>query len=115
MTGWLPKCADDGKRCKCIFRIRSKLFCGLPSVTLLGTEEDDWENILLRVEKLKGYGEEPAVWCDLLTPILKRFVLGMKDLGAKEVLDFWLDEDRKLMYSDPGPRAEYMRSGLSPS
>ena len=105
--------------------------CGLPSVTLLGTEED-WENILRRVEKLKGYGEEPAIWCDLLRPILKRFVLSMKDPGAEEVLDFWQrivhyynmgsgptylsgwitafcfwDEDGRLMYSDPGPRAEY--------
>ena len=107
------------------------IVCELPSVTLLGREED-WENILLRVEKLKGYGEEPAAWCHLLTPILKRFVLSMKDPGAEEVLDFWQrivhyynvgsrptylsgwitafcfwDEDGKLMYSDPSPRAGY--------
>ena len=50
------------------------IVCGIPSVKLLGTVED-WEKMLRRVEKLKGYGEELAIWCDLLTPILKRFVL----------------------------------------
>ena len=35
------------------FSYTFSIACGLPSVTLLGTEED-WENILLRVEKLKG-------------------------------------------------------------
>ena len=107
------------------------IVCGIPSVTLLGTVED-WKNMLVRVEKLKEYGEESAIWCDLLTPILKRFVSSMKDPGAEEVLDFlqwivhyynmgsgptylsdWItafcfwDEDGKVMYSDPGPRAEY--------
>ena len=100
-------------------------------MTLLGKVEN-WKKMLLRVEKLKGYGEEPSVWCDLLTTILKRFVFSIMDPGAEEVLDFWQrivhyynmgsgstylsgwitafcfwDEDAKLMYSDPGPRAEY--------
>ena len=100
-------------------------------MTLLGTEED-WENMLVRVEKLKEYGKELAIWCDLLIPILKRFVLSMKDMEAEEVLDLWQqivhyynmgsgptylsgwitafcfwDEDGKLTYKDPDTRAEY--------
>ena len=88
--------------------------------------------MLLRVEKPKGYRQEPAIWCDLLTPIFKRFVLSMNDPGAEEMLDFWQrivhyynmsseptyfsvwitafylrDEDGKLMSSDPSPRAGY--------
>ena len=43
------------------------LVCGLPSVTLLGTKED-WENILLRLEKLKQYGEGTTIWYHLLKP-----------------------------------------------
>ena len=117
MKGTLQKC----------FSYTFSIVCGLSSVTLVGTEEDR-ENILLRVEKLKGYGEELAIWCDLLTPIMKRFVLRMKDLGAEEVLNLWQrivhyynmdsgpiylsgwitavyfwDEDGKFMYSDPSP------------
>ena len=69
------------------FSYTFSIVCDIPSVTLLGTEED-WEKMLLRVEKLKEYGEESAVWCDLLTPILKRFASSMKDPGAEEVLVF---------------------------
>ncbi len=101
--------------------------CGLPSVTLLGTE-GDWENILLRLEKLKAYGEEPTTWCNLLKPVLARFVQSFQSPDSEEVLDFWQrivhkynmgsgrtylsgwitafcfwEEDGKLLYRDPGP------------
>jgi len=62
--------------------------CGLPSVTLLGTE-GDWENILLRLEKLKNYGEEPMIWFNLLKPVLTRFVMSIQSPDSEEVLDFW--------------------------
>lgn len=105
--------------------------CGLPSVTLLGTE-GDWENILLRLEKLNNHGEEPTTWCGLLKPILARFVKSFQDPESEEVLDFWQkivhqynmgsgptflsgwitafcfwDEDGKLLYRDPGPPTEW--------
>ena len=44
--------------------------------------------MLLRVEKLKEYGKEPVIWCNLLIPILKRFVSSMKDPVIEKVLDF---------------------------
>lgn len=62
--------------------------CGLPSVTLLGTE-GDWENILLRLEKLKGYGKESTIWYSLLRPVLARFVKTFQSPDDEEVLDFW--------------------------
>ncbi len=101
--------------------------CGLPSVTLLGTE-GDWENILLRLEKLKDYGQEPTTWYNLLKPVLKRILRTIQDPGSEEVMDFWQkivhkynmgsgptylsgwitafcfwDVDGKLLYRDAGP------------
>lgn len=101
--------------------------CGLPSVTLLGTE-GDWENILLRLEKLKNYGQEPTIWYNLLKPVLKRFLKTVQDPDSEEVLDFWQkivheynmgsgpsylsgwitafcfwDTDGRLLYRDEGP------------
>lgn len=70
------------------FRFTCCTMCGLPSVTLLGTE-GDWENILLRVEKLKDYGEEPTIWSNLLKPVLARFVKSFQSPESEEVLDFW--------------------------
>ena len=64
------------------------IVCGLPSVTLLGTK-GDWENILLRLEKLKTYGEEPTIWYDLLKPVLTKFVETFQSPAPEEVLDFW--------------------------
>ena len=41
------------------------LLCGIPSVTLLG-EKDDYEQILMRLEKLCEYGSEPTTFCNML-------------------------------------------------
>jgi len=62
--------------------------CGLPSVTILGTE-GDWENILLRLEKLKTYGKEPTMWYDLLEPVLSKFIETFQSPDSEGVLDFW--------------------------
>ena len=62
--------------------------CGIPSMRLLGTE-GDWENMLLRLEKLKTYGVEPTKWYGLLKPVLSMFVQTFKSPDSEEVLDFW--------------------------
>lgn len=105
--------------------------CGLPSVTLLGTE-GDWENILLRLEKLKNYGQEPTIWYNLLKPVLKRFLKTIQNPDSEEVLDFWQrivhqynmgsgptylsgwitafcfwNADGKLLYRDEGPPTKW--------
>ena len=61
------------------------LACGIPFVTLEG-EKSDWENILLRIEKLKEFGPEPEAWARLLRPILTRFVQAFD--GQPDV-NFW--------------------------
>jgi hypothetical protein len=64
--------------------------CGLPRVTLLGTQ-DDRISIFRRVNKLGRYGPETAAWRDLLRPVLARFVKAFEPGYAEgaENLDFW--------------------------
>lgn len=64
------------------------VFCGLPSVTLLGCVED-WENILNRLDKLDLLGDEPRQFAAMLRPILRRMVRSFSDPSSTEVLDFW--------------------------
>jgi hypothetical protein len=62
--------------------------CGIPSVTLLG-EKADYELILRRLEKFRSYGEETTLFAELLTPVLKRFILSFDEPESAEVRDFW--------------------------
>ena len=62
--------------------------CGLPSVTLLG-RKSDWEKMLLRLERLKTFGEEPTVWYGLLKPVFERFVRTFEEGESQEMKDFW--------------------------
>ncbi|THU85889.1 hypothetical protein K435DRAFT_763829 [Dendrothele bispora CBS 962.96] len=70
------------------FSYTMELRCGIPKVTLEG-EKADWEHLLARVEKLKGFGEEPTLWYNLLRPILTRFIRAFDDPSGQENLDFW--------------------------
>ncbi|KAI4099182.1 MAG: hypothetical protein LQ339_006123 [Xanthoria mediterranea] len=70
------------------FDFKITLRCGLPSVTLLG-ENSDWELILKRIEKLNEYGEEPREFCNLLRPVISRFVRSFDDPTSPEILTFW--------------------------
>lgn len=64
------------------------VFCGLPSVTLLGCVED-WENILNRLDRLDLLGDEPKQFAAMLRPILRRMVRSFSDPSSTETLDFW--------------------------
>jgi hypothetical protein len=70
------------------FDFKCRVCCGIPSVTLLG-EKADYELILQRLDKLRSYGEEPTLFANLLTGILKRFVQSFDDPKGVDVLDFW--------------------------
>ncbi len=70
------------------FDYKLVLFCGLPSVTLLG-EKADWELILKRLDKLETFGAEPSRFCALLKPVVSRFVQSFDDPTSEEVIDFW--------------------------
>lgn len=56
--------------------------CGIPSVTLEGTQAD-WQLILDRVDKIPEFGAEPAEWATMLRVILIRFVRAF-DAGGPE-------------------------------
>ncbi|KAL8923614.1 MAG: hypothetical protein Q9208_004561 [Pyrenodesmia sp. 3 TL-2023] len=74
-----------------------------PSVTLLGNKED-WELILTRLEKLKEYGEEPTQFCNLLQPVVSRFVGSFDNPTADETTGFW---QRIAHYSSGGSGPSY--------
>jgi hypothetical protein len=64
------------------------IMCGIPRVTLEG-EKSDWEKILLRLERLKGYGVQTIAWYHLLLPVISRFVKAFDGPNSAENLDFW--------------------------
>lgn len=70
------------------FSYRAQLTCGIPSVTLLGVQED-WQEILRRIEKLPALGSEPRQFYNLLKPIVTRFVSSFDNPDAPETIDFW--------------------------
>ncbi|KAL8762132.1 MAG: hypothetical protein Q9184_001817 [Pyrenodesmia sp. 2 TL-2023] len=74
-----------------------------PTVTLLGNKED-WELILRRLEKLKEYGEEPTQFCNLLRPVVSRFIKSFDNPTADEITGFW---QRIAHYSSGGSGPSY--------
>ncbi|CDO68660.1 hypothetical protein BN946_scf184790.g9 [Trametes cinnabarina] len=63
------------------------LTCGIPTITLLGTQ-DDWQALLRRLDRLPMLGAEPAAWAQMLRPILRRFV-DVFDNPEQPDLGFW--------------------------
>lgn len=70
------------------FSLGCSVFCGLPSVTLLG-EKSDWVSIHKRLDHLDLLGEEPALFAKLLRPILRRMIMSFDAPGSPEVIRFW--------------------------
>lgn len=60
-----------------------RVVCGIPEITLEGTPED-WEKVLDKAQKLKGY--ELEWWISELEPLLNEFVKASKGEVNKE---FW--------------------------
>ncbi|KAL8694063.1 MAG: hypothetical protein Q9218_001241 [Villophora microphyllina] len=83
------------------FDFRCTLLCGLPSVTLLG-DKADWELILTRLGKLKGYGEEPTQFFELLHPVISRFVQSFDSPASDDTVDFW-QRIAHFSYGGSGP------------
>ncbi|KAI9373943.1 hypothetical protein BJX61DRAFT_500959 [Aspergillus egyptiacus] len=70
------------------FTYTMQLTCGIPAVTLLG-EQEDWEKLVKRLDRLPALGEEPARFAELLRSVLGFFVASFETPEAPEVLDFW--------------------------
>lgn len=70
------------------FSFAMLLRCGIPSVMLLGSQ-DDWIKIRDRLDKFKQWGEEPALFADRLTTVLDYFVKSFDEPGSAAVQGFW--------------------------
>ncbi|KAM0345597.1 hypothetical protein ACHAPU_006250 [Fusarium lateritium] len=80
---------------KCVTR-RERLWCGIPSVTLLG-EMKDYEDILERLGKLEEMGAEPCRFAEMLRPILRHMILSFEEPTNCKIKGFWnsiVDIDR---------------------
>jgi hypothetical protein len=73
---------------KAYFKFIGKQVCGLPSVTLLGTQSD-WEKLLAKLDRLPEFGSEPAAYKARLQPILSRFVSSFKEPDSPATKLFW--------------------------
>ncbi|KAG6909858.1 hypothetical protein DXG01_014886 [Tephrocybe rancida] len=60
------------------FTYRLGTLCGIPYLTLLGTQSD-WQSLLSRISKLSEFGAEPTEWSHMLRAILTRFVRAFDD------------------------------------
>lgn len=65
------------------FTYEFRSFCGIPSVTLLGTE-DDWRRMRVRVENLAEF--DLKWWCNTLLPVIDQLIAASR--GRADV-DFW--------------------------
>ncbi|CDO71951.1 hypothetical protein BN946_scf184940.g98, partial [Trametes cinnabarina] len=69
------------------FTYRIVIICGIPTITLLGTQSD-WLSLLRRLDRLPTLGPEPAAWARMLRPVLRRFV-EVFDNPEQPDLEFW--------------------------
>ncbi|KAG6811064.1 hypothetical protein H0H92_009153 [Tricholoma furcatifolium] len=79
------------------FNYTMRLGCGIPFITLQGTQED-WQSILDRIDKIPEFGEEPTEWATMLSAILKRFVHAFDKGGPQADKDFW----ERMVHESPG-------------
>lgn len=70
------------------FTYKMSIYCGIPSVTLLG-EKADWIDIRRRLDKLPQFGKEPEQLYDLLCTILDYFIRSFESADHPEVAEFW--------------------------
>jgi hypothetical protein len=63
-------------------------FCGMPSITLLGTQTD-WSLLLQKLERLPVFGSQTAEYAEVLRPILSRFVRSFDDPTDADIRRFW--------------------------
>ncbi|KAF9478767.1 hypothetical protein BDN70DRAFT_879581 [Pholiota conissans] len=77
---------------KSYFTYEGGIICGIPSITLEGTQKD-WHSILYRLDKLEEFGSEPTVWASLLRPIIRKFV---QAFDGEQDAPFW----RKIVNSE---------------
>jgi hypothetical protein len=58
---------------KAYFDYTAVMRCGIPSVTLEGSQAD-WRDILRRLDKLAEFGGQTTIWATMLRPIISKFI-----------------------------------------
>ena len=90
------------------FSYKFSLRCGIPSVTLLGTQAD-WEEILQRLEKLPNLGTEPAQFYNLLKPVVTYFVASFESPVAASTRQFW----KRIAHKSGGSGPHYLSGWIT--
>lgn len=85
------------------------IMCGIPSITLEGTQAD-WQSILNRINKIAEFGEEPKQWSAMLRAILTRFVHAFDAEGVKKDKDFW---ERIIHHQSGGSGPNYISGWMT--
>jgi Domain of unknown function (DUF4419) len=62
--------------------------CGMPSITLMGTQKD-WQQLLLKLERIPDFGSQPAEYSTIIRPILSRFVTSFDQPNGQDIRQFW--------------------------
>ncbi|KAG5993266.1 hypothetical protein E4U43_003555 [Claviceps pusilla] len=70
------------------FEFAGVIFCGIPSVTLLGRRED-WVKLHEKLDRLAEWGAEPTQYANNLRPILGRFVRTWDEPNSPATRSFW--------------------------
>ncbi|KAI1364593.1 hypothetical protein F5Y08DRAFT_339509 [Xylaria arbuscula] len=70
------------------FKFYFCLWCGIPSITLLGTR-NDWDKLRRRLDFLPRLGIEPTQFASLLAPVLNNFVRSFDEPAGPDTVSFW--------------------------
>jgi len=90
------------------FRYIMMCGCGIPSITLQGTQAD-WQSILDRIDKIPEFGSEPAEWSAMLRAILRRFVRAFDAGGPQADRDFW----ERIVHEEAGSGTYHLSGWIS--
>jgi hypothetical protein len=94
---------------KSYFEYYASVVCGIPSITLLGTQKD-WERLLSKLDRMPEFGAEAEQYSKNLRPILSRFVRTFKAPEDPEIRKFW-DEIVATKYRSQGCSGVLLVSG----
>jgi hypothetical protein len=82
--------------------------CGIPFITLEGTQAD-WQSILDRIQKIPEFGAEPKEWAGMLRAILTRFVHAFDAGGPQADKKFW----ERIIHEQAGSGMHYLSGWMS--
>jgi hypothetical protein len=80
--------------------------CGMPSITLLGTQSD-WKQLLQNIERLTAFGTQPTNYGEGLRVIISRFVQSFDNPNDPTIRRFW-----DTIVSNASQDGECLRSSI---